>query len=161
MAAALRICLDAAKTVDRRIEVELVELAGLNIPGEAAAGVALTPGANDDFPGLAATLAAPTVAGMILGMPVYFGNMSPLCKAFLDRCIVFHKDKLLRNMVAGVLAVGGAPNGAQELTIRSVQVALALSSPIWTEDNDFFGAGVATWTTDRVELFLSAAGQSE
>jgi hypothetical protein len=39
--------------------------------------------------------------------------------------------------------------------------ALALGSPIWTEDNDFFGAGVATWTTDRVELFLSAAGQSE
>ena len=39
--------------------------------------------------------------------------------------------------------------------------ALALGSPIWTEDNVFFGAGVATWTTDRVELFLSAAGQSE
>ena len=39
--------------------------------------------------------------------------------------------------------------------------ALAPGSPIWTEDNDFFGAGVATWTTDRVELFLSAAGQSE
>jgi predicted nucleic acid-binding protein len=36
--------------------------------------------------------------------------------------------------------------------------ALGLSSPIWTEDNDFFGAGVATWTTDRVELFLGAAG---
>jgi predicted nucleic acid-binding protein len=32
--------------------------------------------------------------------------------------------------------------------------ALALRCPIWTEDADFFGAGVATWTTDRVELFL-------
>jgi predicted nucleic acid-binding protein len=32
--------------------------------------------------------------------------------------------------------------------------ALALNCPIWTEDADFFGAGVATWTTDRVELFL-------
>ena len=39
--------------------------------------------------------------------------------------------------------------------------ALALSSPIRPEDNDFFGAGVATWTTDRVELFLSAVGQPE
>jgi predicted nucleic acid-binding protein len=38
---------------------------------------------------------------------------------------------------------------------------LALNSPIWTEDNDFFGAGVATWTTDRVELFLGAAGHLE
>jgi predicted nucleic acid-binding protein len=34
--------------------------------------------------------------------------------------------------------------------------ALALECPIWTEDPDFFGAGVATWTTDRVELFLNA-----
>jgi predicted nucleic acid-binding protein len=33
--------------------------------------------------------------------------------------------------------------------------ALALSCPIWTEDTDFFGCGVATWTTDRVELYLA------
>jgi len=32
--------------------------------------------------------------------------------------------------------------------------ALALRCPIWTEDTDFFGCGVATWTTDRVELYL-------
>lgn len=32
--------------------------------------------------------------------------------------------------------------------------ALALECPLWTEDADFFGAGVATWTTDRVELLL-------
>jgi predicted nucleic acid-binding protein len=33
--------------------------------------------------------------------------------------------------------------------------ALTLDCPIWTEDHDFFGAGVASWTTDRVEQFLS------
>lgn len=32
--------------------------------------------------------------------------------------------------------------------------ALLLDVPVWTEDQDFFGAGVATWTTDRVELYL-------
>jgi predicted nucleic acid-binding protein len=32
--------------------------------------------------------------------------------------------------------------------------ALAIDCPIWTEDHDFFGTGVATWTTDRVELFF-------
>ena len=31
--------------------------------------------------------------------------------------------------------------------------ALALGCPIWTEDTDFFGCGVATWTTDRVRMF--------
>lgn len=35
-----------------------------------------------------------------------------------------------------------------------VAVALLLEIPIWTEDQDFFGSGVATWTTDRVELYL-------
>jgi len=32
--------------------------------------------------------------------------------------------------------------------------ALALHCPIWTEDRDFFGVGVATWTSDRVEIYL-------
>lgn len=32
--------------------------------------------------------------------------------------------------------------------------ALALRCPIWTEDTDFFGCGVATWTSDRVQIFL-------
>ncbi len=32
--------------------------------------------------------------------------------------------------------------------------ALSLSCAIWTEDTDFFGAGVAVWTSDRIEIFL-------
>jgi predicted nucleic acid-binding protein len=35
-----------------------------------------------------------------------------------------------------------------------VAVAMLLELPIWTEDQDFFGSGIATWTTDRVELYL-------
>jgi predicted nucleic acid-binding protein len=35
--------------------------------------------------------------------------------------------------------------------------ALALGCPIWTEDTDFFGCGVATWTSDRVEDRLDDA----
>ena len=34
--------------------------------------------------------------------------------------------------------------------------ALALACAIWTEDADFFGTGVAVWTTNRVEIFLKA-----
>jgi predicted nucleic acid-binding protein len=39
--------------------------------------------------------------------------------------------------------------------------ALALDCPIWTEDTDFFGCGVATWTTDRIELYLAKASGRE
>jgi predicted nucleic acid-binding protein len=31
---------------------------------------------------------------------------------------------------------------------------LLLDCPLWTEDRDFFGTGVATWTTDNIELYL-------
>ena len=35
-----------------------------------------------------------------------------------------------------------------------VALALMLDLPIWTEDQDLFGSGVPTWTTDRVEVYL-------
>ena len=36
-----------------------------------------------------------------------------------------------------------------------VAAALSLGCPVWTEDQDFFGTGIPTWTTDRVELYLN------
>ncbi|WP_260986102.1 PIN domain-containing protein [Bordetella genomosp. 13] len=38
--------------------------------------------------------------------------------------------------------------------------ALALDYPVWTEDRNFFGTGVATWTTDRVELYFNEPAAS-
>jgi predicted nucleic acid-binding protein len=35
-----------------------------------------------------------------------------------------------------------------------VATALALSAGIWTDDNDFLGTGVATWTTDTLQRWL-------
>ena len=35
-----------------------------------------------------------------------------------------------------------------------IALALVFDCPIWTEDNDFFGTGIPTWTTDRVELYF-------
>jgi predicted nucleic acid-binding protein len=37
-----------------------------------------------------------------------------------------------------------------------VATALLLNCPIWTEDKDFFGSGLPTWTTDRIHLFFAA-----
>jgi predicted nucleic acid-binding protein len=34
--------------------------------------------------------------------------------------------------------------------------ALGLGCPVWTEDADFFGTGVAVWTTNRIEIFLKS-----
>ena len=35
-----------------------------------------------------------------------------------------------------------------------VACALALSAAVWTNDNDFLGTGVATWTTETLQLWL-------
>jgi predicted nucleic acid-binding protein len=34
--------------------------------------------------------------------------------------------------------------------------ALAFACAVWTEDADFFGTGVAVWTTNRIDIFLAA-----
>lgn len=35
-----------------------------------------------------------------------------------------------------------------------IATALLLNCPLWTEDQDFFGSGIATWTTGNVEQYL-------
>ena len=35
-----------------------------------------------------------------------------------------------------------------------VATALALSADIWTNDNDFLGTGIATWTTESLQVWL-------
>lgn len=37
----------------------------------------------------------------------------------------------------------------------ALAAALLLQCPIWTEDQDFFGTGVPTWTTATVHLYLN------
>jgi predicted nucleic acid-binding protein len=44
--------------------------------------------------------------------------------------------------------------GRDEKDWPILALALKIDCPIWTEDQDFFGSGVATWTTDRIELYL-------
>jgi len=125
-AGALKIALEAAKAVSpEAIEIELIELAGKNLHAEVAAGIELAAGETDDFLPIQEKLADPNVAAIIIGTPVYFSSMSSPCKDFIERLGVFRKqDYALSNVVAGVLAVGGARHGGQEVAITSVQAAL-------------------------------------
>ncbi|MCL2659205.1 MAG: PIN domain-containing protein [Acidobacteriaceae bacterium] len=38
-----------------------------------------------------------------------------------------------------------------------VATSLLLGCPVWTEDHDFFGSGLSTWTTQTIELYLRDA----
>jgi multimeric flavodoxin WrbA len=124
-AAGLRICLDAAKAVDpRRIETELIELAGMNIDAGVGAGLPSEPGRPDDFPALLSKLTDPRIAGVIIGSPVYMGNMSYLCGELFARMSALRKTFSWSNKVGGALAVAGARNGGQENVLRSIHATM-------------------------------------
>ena len=60
------------------------------------------------------------------------------------------------------LYAGQEQQALQRIAIRDADdwpvlaCAMTIGCPVWTEDADFFGTGVATWTTDRVELYLAS-----
>ncbi len=160
-AAALNICLEAAKAVNPGVTTELIELAGRNIGVFDPANPKATQGGFADLIGV---LSDPNVGGMIVGTPVYFGNMTSLCKAFLDHCMAFRQQKFaLGGKVAGIVAVGAARNGGQELAIQSVHAALLCQEMIIIGDGQptaHFGATLVNDGKDSIagdEFGLSTA----
>jgi multimeric flavodoxin WrbA len=125
-ATAVKAALDAAKKVDSCIKVELLDLGGLQISGWSGGPKPTEPTQiKDDFELVLSRLRDPAPDGLIIGSPVYFRSMSALCKAFLERCAVLRKPRLLlADKPVGVLAVGAFRNGGQELVIDQIQTAL-------------------------------------
>ena len=118
-AKAVQAALDAAKAVDSRIEVELIDLGGLSI-----AGYSPKP-PQDDFTAILPKLQDPALGGLIIGSPSYFRGLSALCKAFIERCAPLREPKmLLADKPVGVVAVGAFRNGGQELVIEQIQAAM-------------------------------------
>ena len=118
-AKAVQAALDAAKNVDPRIEVELIDLGGLNI-----AGYSPKP-SQDDFTAILPKLQDPALGGLIIGSPCYYRSLSGLAKCFLERLAPLREPKMvLANKPFGVVTVGAFRNGGQEMTIQQIQAIL-------------------------------------
>jgi predicted nucleic acid-binding protein len=50
--------------------------------------------------------------------------------------------------------------GRDESDWPILATALGLGCAVWTEDTDFFGTGVAVWTTNGIEIFLKEQAKS-
>ncbi|HOM17438.1 MAG TPA: flavodoxin family protein [Thermoguttaceae bacterium] len=161
-AQAVRVALEAAKAVaPDRIEVELIELADLEIPGYVAAGIPLKEGQRDDFPPLAEKLADKQTAGIIVGSPVYFGCMSYLCKAFFDRCIVLRKQFALSGKVGGAVAVGAGRNGGQELTLQAIRTVLSSHEMVLVGDGKPTAHwGATVWNNGKDDITQDEMGMA-
>jgi multimeric flavodoxin WrbA len=126
-ATAVNAALAAAKEVDSRIKVELIDLGGMTISGWVSRATTNEPELpKDDFDKFVLPkLRDPVPDGLIIGSPSYFRTMSALCKAFIDRLAVLRSPKLLlADKPIGVLAVGAYRNGGQELVIEQIQAAM-------------------------------------
>lgn len=70
-------------------------------------------------------------------------------------------ESIIRPLELDVYA-GLQTQALQRISIRDADdwpvlaCAMTLACPLWTEDADFFGSGIATWTTDRVALYLAS-----
>ncbi len=134
--------LDAAKAVDARIQVELIDLGGLSIAGWSPA----IP--KDDFDAILPKLQDPQLAGLIIGSPSYFRSMSALCKAFIERCMPLREGgMLLANKPVGVVAVGGNRNGGQELVIEQILMAMLSYGMVSVGGNSPAMLGGTLWST--------------
>lgn len=111
--------LDAAKGVDPRIEVELIDLGGLNISGYSPKP------SQDDFTAILPKLQDPALGGLIIGSPCYYRSLSGLAKCFLERLAPLREPKMvLADKPFGVVTVGAFRNGGQEMTIQQIQAIL-------------------------------------
>lgn len=82
------------------------------------------------------------------GLPIPL--LQDLLDALADHVQVITDNQLMEYQYPARARIGQR----DERDWPAVAAALLLDGPIWTEDADFFGAGIATWTTRTVELYL-------
>ena len=129
-------CMGAITSNYPDIETEIIDLGGRDVRGCIACGKCMKElkcSQEDDFNDLIPILQG--LGGLIVATPVYLGTMSSQCKAFLDRTVMFRRNGFLfRDVVGGVLAVGGFRNGGQEASILQVQSAMLVHDMILVGD---------------------------
>jgi len=90
--------------------------------------------------------------GVIMGTPVYQGNISGQLKTLMDRCraLVARDPKVLKNKVGTGIAVGGDRNGGQEIALRTIHDFYMINEMIPVGGGSF-GANLGStfWSKDR------------
>jgi len=160
-ATAVRVALDAAKAVDSRIKIELIDLGGLHISGSLGGSTsAEAKQPEDDFEiEVFPRLTDPVPDGLIIGSPSYFRSMSALCKAFLERIAVLREPKLLlADTPVGVLATGAYRNGGQELVIQEIQTAMLVHEVMVVGGKPRAHQGATLWNAYKDDIMKDEFG---
>jgi NAD(P)H dehydrogenase (quinone) len=83
---------------------------------------------------------------VILGSPVYFGNMAGEVKTFLDSWLKMglFQERKMRNKVGGAFATGGAISNGKGFTVVGIHSAMLINQMIIVSGNGGFGATATT-----------------
>lgn len=74
--------------------------------------------------------------------------------------LVLDRLECIVQVIDAELYEGMQQQALQRIAVRDADdwpvlaCAMTLGCPVWTEDADFFGTGVATWTSDRINLYF-------
>jgi len=89
---------------------------------------------------------------LLLGTPVFQGNLSGQLKTVMDRCraLVAKNPDVFKNKIGMALAVGGDRSGGQEIAIRTI-LDFYQQNHIISISGGAFGAniGASLWTKDK------------
>jgi NAD(P)H dehydrogenase (quinone) len=86
---------------------------------------------------------------VIIGSPVYFGNMAGEVKTFLDNWLLkfdFFREFKMRNKVSGAFATGGSISNGKEITMMALLEAMLINKMIVTSAGGTFGFGASATT---------------
>jgi NAD(P)H dehydrogenase (quinone) len=86
---------------------------------------------------------------VIIGSPVYFGNMAGEVKTFLDNWLLkfdFFREFKMRNKVGGAFATGGSISNGKEITMMALLEAMLINKMIVTSAGGTFGFGASATT---------------
>jgi multimeric flavodoxin WrbA len=125
--------LNAAEKVG--VETELISLTGAEIEPCIACDICKATGEcaiYDDMPTILSKMV--DSQGIILGSPVYFGNVTAQLKMLMDRSRPLRMDFKLKNKVGGAISVGGSRNGGQETTISAIHEFMLIHDVIIVGD---------------------------
>jgi NAD(P)H dehydrogenase (quinone) len=86
---------------------------------------------------------------VIVGSPVYFGNMAGEVKTFFDNWLLkfdFFRDFKMRNKVGGAFATGGSISNGKEITMMTTLEAMLINKMIVVSAGGTFGLGASATT---------------
>lgn len=86
---------------------------------------------------------------VIVGSPVYFGNMAGEVKTFFDNWLLkfdFYREFKMRDKVGAAFATGGSISNGKEITMMAMLEAMLINKMIVTSAGGSYGFGASATT---------------